>query len=173
MLELAGGTTVYLACGATDLRKSYHGLAAVIKLKFQLDPYSRCMFAFCNRRQTLIKILQWDGSGFWILMKRLDRDAFHWPDTPDELRQVTLKEMHWLCDGLSLDQKERLRNTIRKWWCKIPACQFAESTKKMRFPGAISTCPAILFSRKKGSFMVYFFQANGTGRTGNEAYFFR
>lgn len=80
--------------------------AAVIKLKFQLDPYSRCMFAFCNRRRTLIKILQWDGSGFWILMKRLDRDAFHWPDTPDELRQVTLKEMHWLCDGLSLDQKD-------------------------------------------------------------------
>lgn len=106
MLDLAGGTTVYLACGATDLRKSYNGLAAVIKLKFQLDSYSRCMFAFCNRRRTLIKILQWDGSGFWILMKRLDRDAFHWPDTPDELRQVTMKEMHWLCDGLSLDQKD-------------------------------------------------------------------
>ena len=68
-----------------------------------LNPYSRCMFAFCNRRRTLIKILQWDGSGFWILMKRLDRDSFHWPDTPDELRKVTLKEIHWLCDGLSLN----------------------------------------------------------------------
>lgn len=76
MLELAGGTTVYLACGVTDLRKSYHGLAAIIKLKFHLDPYSRCMFAFCNRRRTSIKILQWDGSGFWILMKRLDRCWF-------------------------------------------------------------------------------------------------
>ena len=69
MLDLAGGTTVYLACGATDLRKSYHGLAAIIKLKFKLDPYSRCMFAFCNRRRTSIKILQWDGSGFWILIR--------------------------------------------------------------------------------------------------------
>ena len=39
MLDLAGGTTVYLACGATDLRKSYHGLAAIIKLKFKIDPY--------------------------------------------------------------------------------------------------------------------------------------
>lgn len=100
MLELAGSTTVYLACGVTDLRKSYNGLAAIIKLKFQLDPYSRCMFAFCNRRRTSIKILQWDGSGFWILMKRLDKDCFCWPDTPDELQKVTLKEMHWLCDGL-------------------------------------------------------------------------
>ena len=71
------------------------------------DPssYARCMFAFCNRRRTSIKILQWDGSGFWILMKRLDRNAFHWPDTPDELRQVTLKEIHWLCDGLSLNPR--------------------------------------------------------------------
>ena len=75
------------------------------KLKFKLDPYSRCMFAFCNRRRTSIKILQWDGSGFWILMKRLDRDSFHWPETPDELQKVTMKEMHWLCDGLSLTPK--------------------------------------------------------------------
>ena len=70
MLDLAGGTTVYLSCGVTDLRKSYNGLAAIIKLKFQLD-----------------------------------RNAFHWPDTPDELRQVTLKEIHWLCDGLSLNPR--------------------------------------------------------------------
>lgn len=103
MLDLAGGTTVYLACGVTDLRKSYNGLAAIIKLKFHFDPYSRCMFAFCNRRRTSIKILQWDGSGFWILMKKLDKNSFHWPDTPDELQKVTLKEMHWLCDGLSLN----------------------------------------------------------------------
>ena len=80
MLDFSGSTTVYLACGVTDLRKSYTGLAAIIKLKFHLDPYSRCM-----------------------LMKRLDRNSFHWPDTPDELRKVTLKEIHWLCDGLSLN----------------------------------------------------------------------
>ena len=35
-------------------------------------------------------------------MKRLDKNCFRWPDTPDELQKVTLKEMHWLCDGLSL-----------------------------------------------------------------------
>ena len=54
MLDFSGNATVYLACGVTDLRKSYTGLAAIIKLKFHLDPYSRCMFAFCNRRRTLI-----------------------------------------------------------------------------------------------------------------------
>lgn len=120
MLDFSGSTTVYLACGVTDLRKSYTGLAAIIKLKFHLDPYSRCMFASCNRRRTLIKILQWDGSGFWIQMKRLDRGFFHWPDTPDELRKVTLKEIHWLCDGLSLNpschgpRKVRIQCPIEK-----------------------------------------------------------
>ena len=93
MLDLAGGTTVYLACGVTDLRKSYNGLAAIIKLKFHLDPYSHCMFAFCNRRRTSIKILQWDGSGFWILMKKLDRNSFHRPDTSDELQKVDISAL--------------------------------------------------------------------------------
>lgn len=59
--ENMGNTTVYRACGCTDFRKRYTGLAAIIKLKFHLDTYSRCMFAFCNRRRILIKILQWDG----------------------------------------------------------------------------------------------------------------
>ena len=93
MLDLAGGTTVYLSCGVTDLRKSYNGLATIIKLKFHLDPYSRCMFAVCTRRRTSTTLLRWDGTGLWILMKLLDRNAFHWPDTPDELRQVT--PAHW------------------------------------------------------------------------------
>ena len=114
-------------------RKSYTGLAAIIKLKFHLDPYSRCMFAFCNRRRTLIKILQWDGSGFWILMKRLDRDSFHWPATPDELRKVTLKEIHWLCDGLSLNPSGALKNATRRSWSDPVFCQFAKSRKFLDF----------------------------------------
>lgn len=104
MFSTTSNTIVYLSCGATDLRKSFNGLAAIIKLKFDLDPYSRCMFAFCNRRKTSIKILQWDGSGFWILMKRLDRDTFHWPDSRDEIKKVSIREIQWLLEGLSVTQ---------------------------------------------------------------------
>ena len=93
----------YLAINNASNNKKSPFIKRIIKLKFHLDPYSRCMFDFCNRRRTSIKILQWDGSGFWIFMKKLDRNSFHWPDTPDELQKVTLKEMHWLCDGLSLN----------------------------------------------------------------------
>ena len=102
MLNLSGNTSVFLACGATDLRKSYHGLATMITLKFHLDPYSRSMFAFCNARRTSIKILQWDGSGFWIYMKRLDHGRFKWPANPAELKMVSMRELQWLTDGLPL-----------------------------------------------------------------------
>ena len=76
MLDLATGTQVYIACGATDLRKSFTGLAAIVMLRFKLDPYSKCMFVFCNRSHNLIKILQWDGSSLWLFMKRLDKGNF-------------------------------------------------------------------------------------------------
>ena len=145
MLDFSGSTTVYLACGATDLRKSYTGLAAIIKLKFHLDPYSRCMFAFCNRRRTLIKLLQWDGSGFWILMKRLDRDSFHWPNTPDELQKVTLKEIHWLCDGLSLNPKGAFEEHHPRIVIWPDFCQFAKSRKFLGFT------PIFLCSREQVS----------------------
>lgn len=110
MLDLDVSTTVYLACGSTDLRKSFTGLAAIVKLKFKLDPYSRCMFAFCNRSCSLIKILRWDGSGFWLLMKRLDRGKFRWPNNPNEVKQVSLREIRWLTEGLSIDQKTAFPN---------------------------------------------------------------
>ena len=159
MLDLAGGTTVYLSCGVTDLRKSYNGLAAIIKLKFHLDPYSRCMFAFCNRRRTSIKILQWDGSGFWILMKRLDRNAFHWPDTPDELRQVTLKEIHWLCDGLSLNPRgafEEHHPKISLYTEDSGAVNPVKIMKMMAFPSVFPISVSAVFYRKTAGTMIYF-----------------
>lgn len=66
MLDFDFGTKVYLACGTTDLRKGFEGLKLIINLNFQLDPYSKSMFVFCNRNRTVIKILQWDGSGLWL-----------------------------------------------------------------------------------------------------------
>lgn len=109
MLEFDNGTTVYIACGSTDLRKSFSGLSAIVKLKFHLDPYSKCMFAFCNRSRSLIKILRWDGSGLWLLMKRLDRGTFRWPDTPDEVKKVSLKEIRWLTEGLTIEQNSAFK----------------------------------------------------------------
>lgn len=105
MIDFASETTVYLACGVTNCRRSFNGLAATVKHNFKLDPYSKSMFVFCNRTHIIIKILQWDRSGFWLFIKRLDRGNFKWPMTKDEVKQVSTKELSWLLQGLTIEQK--------------------------------------------------------------------
>lgn len=105
MIDTLAGTQVYLSCGVTDLRKSFNGLVAIVKLQFKLDPYSKSMFVFCNRNRNLVKILQWDGSGLWLYIKRLDKGKFQWPMNALEVKQISPKALRWLIEGLSLEQK--------------------------------------------------------------------
>lgn len=58
MISMANPTQVYLTCGATDLRKSIDGLAAIVQMRFKLDPFSSCLFVFCNKNRDKIKILE-------------------------------------------------------------------------------------------------------------------
>jgi transposase len=60
------GKQVYLACGATDGRKQINGLTLVVQNSFKLDPFGRALFVFCNRNRDRLKILEWDGDGFWL-----------------------------------------------------------------------------------------------------------
>jgi len=56
---------IYLALGYTDFRRQITGLAAMVALKFKLDPYSgNTLFLFCNKRHTALKALRWEGNGF-------------------------------------------------------------------------------------------------------------
>ncbi len=106
MLDLAGIGQVYLACGSTDLRKSIDGLAAIVQEGFSLDPFSPCLFAFCNRERNKIKILHWDRNGFWLYYKRLEKGRFRWPQHGSGAVGVTRRELRWLLDGLPMEQRQ-------------------------------------------------------------------
>jgi transposase len=97
---------VYLARGSTDLRKSIDGLAVLVKEEFDLDPFSPNLFVFCNRQRDKLKILHWDHNGFWLYYRRLERGKFHWPSDSSSPLKITNRQLRWLLDGLSLEQKQ-------------------------------------------------------------------
>ena len=107
MLTESSVERVCLAVGKTDLRKSIDGLAVLVQQSFELDPFSPCLFAFCNRKKDKIKILYWDSSGFWLYYHRLEEGKFQWPDdTTTQTVSISYRQLRWLLDGLALDQRD-------------------------------------------------------------------
>jgi len=106
MLNDVAAATVYLACGATDMRKSIDTLAALVKERFSLDPFSLSLYVFCNRRKDKLKILKWDHNGFWLYYRRLEKGRFRWPEKTDssKIAAVDYRQLRWLLDGLELRQ---------------------------------------------------------------------
>jgi len=111
---IGDGKKVYLACGATDLRKNIDALSSLVKDSFQLDPYSDTMFVFCNRKRDIIKILEWDGDGFWLHMKKIEKGRFNWPDTVgEEIMDLTRQELEILIGSTRLRSKLKRRDILR------------------------------------------------------------
>ena len=97
---------VYLCCGGTDMRKSINGLMLLVQESFSLDPFSNALFVFCNRDRNRIKILEWDGDGFWLYFKRLERGRFRWPSEGDAGTMVLdVHELSCLIDSARLEKK--------------------------------------------------------------------
>jgi transposase len=107
MLSEAGPERIYLACGATDMRKSIDSLASLVEHSFALDPFSDAWFVFCNRGRDKLKLLRWDHNGFWLYYRRLEKGRFAWPAAaPAERtsRTISRRQLGWLLDGLPLTQ---------------------------------------------------------------------
>lgn len=118
MLSIGPATKVYLAAGATDLRAGFDRLSVLAQSVLEQSAVSGHLFVFCNGTRTRIKILYWDGSGLWLLTKRLERGRYAWPATAAEAaasapRRLTLahSELLLLLSGIDLAKTQR-----REWW---------------------------------------------------------
>ena len=110
MLSLPPSVKIYVARGATDMRKSFDTLAALVCDVIDEDPQSGHLFVFVNRRRNRVKILWWDRSGYLLLAKRLEHGQFRIfdqaSDRPSSF-EVKASELMLLLEGIDLRRSRR------------------------------------------------------------------
>ena len=104
MLEKFDADRYYIVLGYTDLRLGINGLANLVQSQYQLDPFTKSMFLFCGRKADRYKALYWDKDGFVLLYKRLEKGRYQWPRTAQEVQELSLQQLRWLMEGLSIYQ---------------------------------------------------------------------
>lgn len=106
-MQVLPDTKVFLALGATDMRKAINGLSIIVSEQMRLDIFSGHLFVFCNRKRTILKILYWNTNGFCLWQKRLEKDRFKWPETTKQVMGITSRELSWLIAGLNIRQAHK------------------------------------------------------------------
>ena len=109
MIAIPVGARVYLALGRTDMRKGFDGLSMLAQSVLRQDPFSGHLFVFRGRRGDLLKILYWDGQGFCLFAKRLEKGRFIWPVTKEGSVTLTSAQLSLLLEGIDW------RNPQRTW----------------------------------------------------------
>ena len=93
MLAITPQMRILVAVEAVDFRKGIDSLAELCRAKLNADPFSGCVFVFRSRRATSIKILVYDGQGFWLATKRLSKGRFRWwPQSNDPSKQLRVPQ---------------------------------------------------------------------------------
>ncbi len=117
MIQLTPQMRLLVAVGPVDFRRGIDGLARVCREVLSADPFSGTVFAFRNRRGTAIKLLAYDGQGFWLCQKRWSQGRFrYWPQSPSAAQRELLA--HEL--GVLLAGGDPERIDAAPQWRQIP-----------------------------------------------------
>ena len=113
MFGVGAATRIYVATGATDMRKGFDGLYGLVRDQLLCDPLSGHLFLFSNAQRNRLKILFFDMTGLWVCAKRLEVGRFHWPTADDAQAKIVLshEEFAMLLGGIDLAQTRP-----RKWY---------------------------------------------------------
>jgi transposase len=117
--EISSYDGIYLACGYTDLRRSVDGLTIIIKQQFKMDPFGNYLFMFCNKSRNRLKAISWDRNGFVLYYKRLDGEGarFKWPKDPVDIRNITIRQLKLLMEGMSIDPPKGFGDVKARDFC--------------------------------------------------------
>ena len=111
MFGFGPATRIYVATGATDMRKGFNGLYGLVRDRLESDPTSGHVFLFTNARRNRLKLVVYDGSGLWVCAKKLDGGRFRWPERDSTVKKIVLshEELALLLGGIDLKKTEPRR----------------------------------------------------------------
>lgn len=113
MIQVTPQMRIRVAIEPADFRKGIDGLARVCREALRSDPFSGCVFVFCNKSRKAVKVLVYDGQGFWLCQKRLSKGRFPW--WPHSVSAATTAlEAHQLTVLLSGGYPEAAKG-VRPW----------------------------------------------------------
>jgi transposase len=105
MLSFAGSLKVFVALEAVDLRAGANTLHALVAERLKEEARSGALFVFTNKRRRLLKVLYWDGTGLWLMSKRLEEGTFYWPRAAQEGQsklELAPEAFAMLTDGIDM-----------------------------------------------------------------------
>lgn len=91
-----------------DMRKSFDGMAALVKQSLKKDIFSGHVFVFCNKRGDKLKLIYWDRNGFCSWYKRLERGVFRLPKNRYNTFNISPAELGMILEGIDLNDRSRL-----------------------------------------------------------------
>lgn len=111
MLNLSAGIKIYVYTPVTDMRKGFNGLSGIVRSEFGADPADGSLFVFINRRRDRMKILHFDGGGFWLYYRLLEAGTFEELKGANNLcrLQIDATQLSMLLSGVSLVASRRRR----------------------------------------------------------------
>ena len=113
MLAFPAAIKIYVAVQPVDMRKQFNGLWAAAQETLGEDPKHGAVFAFINKKRTRLKLLYWDGTGVWVLAKRLEQGRFSWPVPSDDRAKLALapEALALLVGGIELKH-----GSLKPWY---------------------------------------------------------
>ena len=91
---------LFVAIEPIDLRKGVDSLMALARQTAQENFVEQAAWVFRNKSGSRIKVIYWDGLGFWLCIRRLDQGRFHWPERTAAIFELTYEQFLWLVDGI-------------------------------------------------------------------------
>ena len=113
MIPFPTAIKIFVAVQPVDMRKQFNGLWTAAQEQLKEDPRSGAVFAFINKERTRLKLLYWDGTGVWVLAKRLEEGRFSWPAPSETKTKLSLapEALALLVGGIDLK-----RGSLKPWY---------------------------------------------------------